>query len=141
MHFQKISTILGIFLLLLGSYSCGSLQVISPTNLPTVRIDTPTPTRTTNSESIKTLITTPSMTVTPRAVLPTDTPIATLSKDLAYARFENLLQTNGDCQLPCWWGIIPGNTSFIDAQNILKSIGSITTSSGFGNYQNMGSGS
>jgi WD40 repeat protein len=31
-----------------------------------------------------------------------------------------MLTTNGDCQLPCWWGITPGKTSIPDALNIIN---------------------
>jgi Tol biopolymer transport system component len=31
-----------------------------------------------------------------------------------------MFTTNGGCQLPCWWGIMPGKTKVIDALNILN---------------------
>jgi len=33
----------------------------------------------------------------------------------AKAAVEELLQTNGGCSLPCWWGIEPGKTSYTNA--------------------------
>jgi hypothetical protein len=30
-----------------------------------------------------------------------------------------MLDNNGDCKLPCWWGIIPGETKLSDAINML----------------------
>jgi hypothetical protein len=35
-----------------------------------------------------------------------------------------LLETNGGCELPCWWGIIPGETSWDRAEQFLLSFSS-----------------
>ena len=35
----------------------------------------------------------------------------------------DMLATNGGCELPCWWGIIPGETSAHDAQQEFLSYG------------------
>ncbi|MCG2786850.1 MAG: hypothetical protein L6461_17300 [Anaerolineae bacterium] len=32
----------------------------------------------------------------------------------------HLLQTNGGCELPCWWGIVPGETRWEDAELFLS---------------------
>lgn len=32
---------------------------------------------------------------------------------------EGLLQSNGECRLPCWWGIMPGQTEWISAEAFL----------------------
>lgn len=32
----------------------------------------------------------------------------------------HLLQTNGGCELPCWWGIVPGETKWEDAEQFLS---------------------
>jgi hypothetical protein len=29
---------------------------------------------------------------------------------------EELITTNGGCQLPCWWGIMPGETTWAEAK-------------------------
>ena len=39
---------------------------------------------------------------------------ATLSEEEATQILIELLQTNGGCQLPCWWGIVPGETLVTD---------------------------
>ncbi len=36
----------------------------------------------------------------------------------------NLLRSNGDCLLPCWWGIMPGETSWTSAEALLKPLSS-----------------
>lgn len=35
-------------------------------------------------------------------------------------RLMNLLMTNGECQLPCWWGLSPGKSAWQDAWNLLS---------------------
>ncbi len=44
-------------------------------------------------------------------VTPTLTPQPTLPIEKVKEKILNLLETNGGCQLPCWWGIVPGETS------------------------------
>lgn len=36
------------------------------------------------------------------------------------ASIEDLIKTNGDCRLPCFWGISPGVTKWIDAMTLFK---------------------
>lgn len=36
---------------------------------------------------------------------------------------QKMLQTNGGCELPCWWGIIPGTSDATTAEQQLKSYG------------------
>jgi hypothetical protein len=40
------------------------------------------------------------------------TPLPTLSAEGAQARIKELLETNGGCELPCWWGIVPNKTTW-----------------------------
>ncbi len=42
-----------------------------------------------------------------------------LAESEAAARVEALLETNGDCRLPCWWGIVPGVTTWRKAHALL----------------------
>jgi len=50
---------------------------------------------------------------TPTAAPPTLTPLATFQDPEAEIR--SLIRNHGGCQLPCWWGISPGVTSWLDA--------------------------
>ena len=50
------------------------------------------------------------------------TPLATYPPEEALAKVLELLETNAECQLPCWWGIVPGETRANDAYNFLSSI-------------------
>lgn len=77
---------------------------------------------------------TPTATKTPTVVIPTatktitPTPTATLTMEewqekwqLIDARIEAMMASNNDCQIPCWWGIKPGD-SVADAQQIFNTI-------------------
>lgn len=69
------------------------------------------------------LIQSPNIIITPNSVpspmptsspAPSDTPIPTplptLSQEDAKQKIDNLMKTNGGCQLPCLWGITPGKS-------------------------------
>lgn len=69
--------------------------------------------------------------ITPTTLPPTQpptsmpAPIPTLTNDQATKLVEDMLLTNGGCDLPCWWGgkIIPGKTKFDNAVSIFESQG------------------
>lgn len=67
----------------------------------------------------------PSHTSTP---LPTSTPppIPTLPVEQAKARFLGLLSDNGNCRLPCLWGITPGESIYQDMRSVLMPISSLS---------------
>lgn len=48
--------------------------------------------------------------------LPTKTRYPTLSPEEARRLIDDAQKTNLGCELPCWWGITPGKTSWEDAQ-------------------------
>ncbi|MEJ5312579.1 MAG: hypothetical protein WHX52_22665 [Anaerolineae bacterium] len=68
-------------------------------------------------------------TVTPtlRAIHPTSTPTVTpaptLMAEEQHILVSNMLQDNGGCQLPCWWGFTPGQTSWQMAKRFFDSWG------------------
>lgn len=49
-------------------------------------------------------------------------PIPTLSLTDRKVITSELYKTNGNCELPCWWGIIPGETEWTTAELLLNSI-------------------
>ncbi len=51
---------------------------------------------------------------------PTWTPLATLSSDEAEQFISNLLESNRGCKLPCWWGIVPGQTRWDEAEQFFS---------------------
>jgi len=59
---------------------------------------------------------TPSSTITPMAV-------DTLEPELARATIEPLLHEPMNCEVPCFWGIIPGQTSFDEARIFFNQLG------------------
>ena len=69
-------------------------------------------------------------TVIPSTILP-PTPINTLTTptllplDLARTRLLDLLANNGGCLLSCLWGITPGASTYVDAENILAPLANI----------------
>ena len=48
----------------------------------------------------------------PTPALPTVTPPPTLTAEEQRALVRELMQTNGGCELPCWWGIVPGQSDW-----------------------------
>jgi hypothetical protein len=50
------------------------------------------------------------------------TPLPTLSAYERDAKIRELLETNGGCELPCWWGITPNKTSMPEALHFLTSL-------------------
>jgi hypothetical protein len=55
---------------------------------------------------------------------PTASPatLATLPAEATQAIIEEYLRDNNHCELPCWWGITPGETTFEEAEQILAPI-------------------
>ena len=51
---------------------------------------------------------------------PTLTPAPTLSRQEAYTLVADLLKNNGGCRLPCWWGMVPGKSSWRDDSHFLE---------------------
>jgi hypothetical protein len=67
---------------------------------------------------------TPFPTLTPSPTrMPTPTLPPTLTVDERNAYLNELLETNGGCELPCFWGIIPGETTWEDANRLLSYLG------------------
>lgn len=71
---------------------------------------TPTP-----SESTVILLTSSPWPLTPPSY-------PTLSADEAREELNELLSSDAECYLPCWWGINPGETSFSDASILLRQL-------------------
>lgn len=83
----------------------------SPTAVPSLTPSFESPTDTPTSSPI------------PPTRTPRPTPAPTLSADEEQAIVLNLLQNNAGCRLPCWWGFMPGETSWEMAQTYFLSIG------------------
>jgi hypothetical protein len=79
---------------------------------------------------ISTSIPTPSITLTPFVTVvqhstptPTITPLNTLEPEKANEMIKILLQEPVDCSAPCFWGIVPGQTTTGEAVNIFNHLG------------------
>lgn len=77
----------------------------------------------------RTVLPTQTLSALTRTPIPSPTPaiIPTLSVDKARAQVLDFLANNGDCLLPCLWGIIPGESSFLETRAILMPFTSIST--------------
>src|SRR5687767_3752560 len=65
----------------------------------------------------------PTYTATP---ISTPTVVSPLPVDQAQERFLQLLSDNGECRLPCIWGITPGESTYQDARAILSPLSSLS---------------
>lgn len=74
------------------------------------------------SEPITTSILTLNPTNTPGI---TPIPVPTLTGEQRDRFLEDMLETNGGCELPCWWGgtIVPGKTTLGEAKRFFRSQG------------------
>ena len=62
-------------------------------------------------------------TTRPATATPRPTATATLTAEQINANLLELMMTNGGCELPCWWGFIPGETLLDAAQERLLALG------------------
>jgi hypothetical protein len=46
----------------------------------------------------------------------------TITTDESKKIVRDLLENNAGCQLPCWWGIMPGKTTWSEARQILENV-------------------
>lgn len=84
-------------------------RVSSTLELPAQTRAAPSPTPTVTSSP------TPHPTRTPRP-----TPRPTLTADEEYTYVREMLATNAGCELPCWWGITPGESDWQEAMDQLS---------------------
>lgn len=122
---------------LLGAILCGSMTGCSNSSLPAalytasliVPSTTPTPKNSRLSTPTSRMVNTqlPSVTAafTPTltrtlAPIPTNLPTQTpLTSEQIHTWVLDRLLDNGGCQLPCWWGTVPGETTWEGAKTIL----------------------
>ena len=138
---SKKSTPLIFVILLLGLFSAGCSSSTPITNEPAYTVFHSPSSIVTNSlppeySETPTVIYTPSATFTSIAPtftisptctqsLPTPTPLPTLPADEAETTILELLQGNGGCAFPCWWGIQPGESSLQTTQSFLETFDAI----------------
>lgn len=64
---------------------------------------------------------------TPTPLPPTWTPLPTLDPEEARELVSKLLQDNGGCLLPCFWGMTPGITTWDEAKSFLETFTRVDT--------------
>jgi len=106
-------TVLSLLVLLVPLVSCSAPA--APTLSPTSTL-APSPTFAPSPTAVPSLTPTwlPTDTPTPSPIPPTrtpsPTPVPTMTADEEYVFVSEMLQDNGGCRLPCWWGFTPGET-------------------------------
>lgn len=78
----------------------------------------------------------PTFTLSPTATieLPTPTPWPTLPADEAKQMMLGLLEDNGGCRFPCWWGLTPGETSYLTIRSFLEKFETISIANIYSEY-------
>ena len=111
-----------VLLVLLLCVACNSKPVLSTasplsplaspiiTSSATITL-APSPTPTPLPTATSTPVSKPTLTHAPRPTLG-----PTLTNDEEQTLVLNLLQENGGCELPCWWGFTPGETAWATAE-------------------------
>lgn len=141
MKSHKLIYLLGLMCILILATSCtkSSYLMVTPSSeitqmqptinssaISTRNIDHTTPTS--MPMPTHTLTPGPTFTLTPSRTL---TVISTLAVEDARLRLLDLLDNNGDCRLPCLWGITPGESMYQDAKEILMPLSSISDFTAF----------
>jgi hypothetical protein len=89
---------------------------VSPTSISQSPTLTPTPSAT--ATTIPTPTPPPSATATTTPI-PILTPLPTFAPEELETAVADLLANPMNCDVPCWWGAIPGNTTVIEVQQFL----------------------
>jgi len=109
--------------------SVSPVQQLSPTTSTIITTQTPTAT--------STLIRTPTHTTTLTSTMPFP---PTLPTEEANIRLHELLSNNGNCRLPCLWGITPGESTDQNALDILAPLRGISVYWYYGTHSNYSDG-
>ncbi|MCP5303794.1 MAG: hypothetical protein H7A03_11755 [Pseudomonadales bacterium] len=110
---------------------------ILPTNTPSL----PSPTYTIPAITTPTAVPdTPTPTAIPPTATPKPLPTATLTSEQIDANLTELMLTNGGCELPCLWGIVPGKTSTESAREGLTALGASFVDSTYASFFGIGWG-
>lgn len=127
MRIQKVSRWSGLLLFITVVAGCSQLTESKATSSPAasvVTVSSALPTDTMPPTLTSAATDTPTQSFTP-------TVVPTLSVEDARKRLLELLATNGDCRLPCLWGITPGKSYYLEARNILMPLSGIAETAHF----------
>lgn len=119
---KKVRFLIILFIILLALTNCVSLLSEEPPSATQNGFDTSATIKSTQTPTQNPSTQTP-------VPSPTWTHLPTLSLGEAEKAIAKLLVSNGGCELPCWWGMIPGETRWDEAEQFLNTF---TTSIGQG---------
>ena len=126
---KSFTFLIGLLMIMAGgcqvSFEPETLVMITPSPSTTItskqtRTSTASQTSVPTNTSAPTQTPTETATSTPTAIW---TPVPTLAPEIALARIRELYQDTEPCELPCWWGITPGMTTWAQARHILSELG------------------
>lgn len=116
-----------LILVLLASLASCTVPIVSPLTPSSTVISSPTPKPKLPTDTPVTKLPTNTPVSKPTVVIltrrPSPTPVATMTADKEQALVLSLLQDNGKCRLPCWWGFTPGETAWLVAESFFLSNG------------------
>jgi hypothetical protein len=112
-----------LFMLLLLIAGCGPIS--SPSAQPTYMLTPAAP------PTMVTMSPTLISELTPIIQVSTLSSEPTLSAAEAETTLLDLHQNNGGCLLPCWWGLMPGETSMQTVKSLFESLTAISIRDGF----------
>lgn len=120
MKIQKVYQWFSLLLFVTMVTGCAQSTESTITSSPTAPalLVSASPTETMPPTLTPTAASTPTPTFTP-------TTVPTLPAEDARKRLLDLLASNGDCRLPCLWGITPGKSNNQEARNILMPLSSV----------------
>jgi len=99
--------------------ACAARETAMP--LPTASpVAIASPTRTSTAVPLPSITPTVTRTATPVWI-----PLPTLAPEQAEEAIMELLRTNGNCRLPCWFGVVPGVTTWSEARRIFEPFATI----------------
>jgi hypothetical protein len=135
-HSNSINT---IFALILLAALAGGCTIIYPSGTPYL-----IPTTSGTNGDLPPLTRVPSLTPTKTDIptltpymAPSLTPIPTLAGEYAKSKVAYLLETNGNCSLPCWWGITPGRTTWSEAEHYMATFALGISPAGFSQQRDL----
>jgi hypothetical protein len=124
---QALPVLVGMLIVNVGCRGLATTAPAAPASDTPTSISSPKPPTLTAPPASPSV--TPRPATVPTSSQPTPKPLIiftpTLSADAAQELLISRLRDNGDCQLPCWWGITPGQTDLPRAFSILRLFSSI----------------
>lgn len=96
--------------------------------MPTEVLDSSPPTVILSSTLLPTMTPVSTTTITPHIALPPLTPLPTLSREQT---FSHLFMSENACDVPCWWGIIPGVSTWRETEQYIEQFSDLS----FGVYK------